>query len=149
MHKLESNKGWVTKATASLNQGKSLLPLVKLWVPCRPTCWWLLYRNTDRTSHAGAHLSPTPLQFLRQRHASQAALPFSEKRDRIEKKERRTRVWINSLPIYGLKEVLRLRSSKKCSFSPLLFSIDCFVFWKNNSLSCAVINFLEMSHKWL
>lgn len=31
--------------------------------------------------------------------------------------QKKTRVWINSLPIYGLQEVLRLHSSKKCILS--------------------------------
>lgn len=65
---------------------------------------------------------------LRQRHASsQAALPSTEREDEEKKKKKNSRVWINSLPIYGLKEVLRLHSSKKCNFFPLLW----WALWKN------------------
>lgn len=96
-----------------LNQGKSLLPLGNLWASIPSYILMAvvgrhkLYISCKHTPCA--HIAAV----VRQKHASRAALPSTEQ-ERVDEK---TSVWINSLPIYGLKEVPRLHSSKKHFFS--------------------------------
>lgn len=94
------------KERVRLNQGESLRPLCNLWVSM-PS---YILTTVVRGQHIACKHTPCAhiTAVLRQRNASQTALPFTEKK---------TRVWINSLSIYGLKEVLGLHSSKKCIFS--------------------------------
>lgn len=104
-----------------LNQGESQRPLCNLWVSM-PSYIPMAVVRGHRQHIADKHTPCAHIAaVLRQRHASRVALPSTKQEGEDKKKHR---VWINSLPIYGLEEVLRLHSSKKCVFSSFRSTVE-------------------------